>query len=113
MTCAQHKLKTLTSSANGEEMLLSPLEQYAAWMVVRQEDAILRMGKYFYIGMKSPAPIPTVWWEVDCHFLGFLTERKCRLLCQESKDFIENFILGERYKKYRRLLQNREVPEIG
>jgi len=84
---------------------LSPLEQYAAWMIIRQEQSIVRMGKYFYVGMRAPAPVPTEWWKVDCHLLGFLTERKCHLLCRESKDFIEHFILGDRYKKYRRTLR--------
>jgi hypothetical protein len=97
--------KTLGACLGERGMTLTPLEMYSAWNVIRHEHNVLRMGKYFYIGMTSPAPIPQEWWEVDCHLLGFLTERKCRLLCQESKDFIEHFILGEKYKQYRRSLQ--------
>jgi hypothetical protein len=94
-------------------MLLTRLEKYSAWKVIRQEQNVLRMGKYFYIGMNAPSSIPKEWWQVDCHILGFLTERKCRLLRQEHKDFIEHFILGERYKEYRRFLQKGEEPAKG
>ena len=96
-----------------KDMTLTPLEMYSAWNLIRQERNILKMGKYFYIGMTAPASIPQEWWEVDCHLLGFLTERKCRLLCQESKDFIERFILGEKYKQYRRSLQIGVNPAKG
>ena len=96
---------TLDACLGERGITLTPLEKYSAWNIIRHEHNVLKMGKYFYIGMTAPAPIPQEWWEVDCHLLGFLTERKCRLLCQESKDFIERFILGEKYKQYRRSLQ--------
>ena len=91
------------------EMVLTPLEQFAAWGVIDNNKNVMKMGKYFYIGMKYPAAMPEYWWEVDCHLLGFLTERKCRLLSEQSKDFIEYFILGERYKEYRRSLKKQTV----
>ena len=90
-------------------MALTPLEQFAAWGVIDNNKNVMSMGKYFYIGMKYPAAMPESWWEVDCHLLGFLTERKCHLLPQQSKDFIEHFILGERYKQYRRSLRKQTV----
>jgi len=97
--------KALDACLGERGITLTPLEKYSAWNIIKQEHNLLKMGKYFYIGMTAPAPIPQEWWEVDCHLLGFLTERRCRLLCQESKDFIERFILGEKYKQYRRSLQ--------
>jgi hypothetical protein len=106
-----HRLRGICPETN--EMLLTPLEKYAAWSVITKEQNVLRMGKYFYIGMNAPSSIPKEWWQVDCHLLGFLTERKCRLLRQEHKDFIEHFILGERYKEYRRFLQKSEEPTKG
>ena len=96
-----------------EEVKLTPLEQYAAWNLIRNEVNILKMGKYFYVGMAKPLPIPTAWWEVDCHLLGLLTERKCQLLSREYKDFIEHFILGERYKTYRRSLKNANKDKLN
>jgi len=97
--------RAISARSDEKELTLTPLEMYAAWNIIRQKRNIFEMGKYFYVGMEFPAPIPTAWWEVDCHLLGFLTERKCHLLGREEKEFIEHFILGERYKKYRRSLQ--------
>lgn len=91
------------------EMKLTPLEQHSAWDIIKNEKSVMSMGKYFYIGMTTPTPMPTQWWEVDCHLLGLLTERKCRLLSEGAKYFIEYFILGERYKQYRRSLKTAEV----
>ena len=88
---------------------LSPLEKHAAWSIIRCERGVLNMGKYFYVGMTRPALMPTAWWEVDCHLLGFLTERRCHLLSPGHKNFIELFILGERYKEYRRSLKTDSV----
>jgi hypothetical protein len=88
-----------------KELQLTLLEKHVAWNIISEEQGVLKMGKYFYIGMDKPAPMPSAWWEIDCHLLGFLTERKCQLLGREQKDFIEHFILGKRYKKYRRVLK--------
>jgi len=61
------RLKSSGPCLDKTEMQLTPLEKYAAWNIIRNEHGVLRMGKYFYIGMKQPAPMPSAWWEVDCH----------------------------------------------
>jgi hypothetical protein len=99
-------LKELNICPKTMEMRLSDLEKYSAWQIISKEPNVFKMGKYFYYGMKAPSLMPARWYQVDCYLLGFLTERKCRLLSEESKNFIENFILDYRYKEYRRLLKN-------
>ena len=93
-------------------LLLSPLEKISAWNIIRNSQDALRLGKYFYPGMKSPSKMPSSWWEIDSFLLGLLTERTCKLLSPENKCFIEEFILGDRYKKYRRLL-NSQAQILG
>jgi hypothetical protein len=100
------RLEELNICPETMEMRLTDLECYFSWGLLSKEPDVMKLGKYFYPGMKFPAPMPSYWWQVDCYLLGFLTERKCRLLSNESKDLIEEYVLGERYKEYRRLLKN-------
>jgi hypothetical protein len=53
------QLKSSSTCLDNKEMRLTPLEQYAAWNIIRNEQGVLRMGRYFYIGMKKPAPLPS------------------------------------------------------
>ena len=92
---------------------LSSVEKRCAWNLICNEEGVRRMGKYFYVGMQRPSSIPSQWWEVDAHLLGLLTERKCKFLPQETKDFIEWDILGPRYKLYRRALRALECRVVS
>jgi hypothetical protein len=88
-----------------EEVVLSPAEKYAAWSILVGHPSCLKLGKYMYVGMNHPKRMPREWYEVDAHLLGMLTERGNTMLHNSSKQFIELFILGDRYKAYRRSLK--------
>ena len=83
------------------KLILTPAEKYGAWRILVDNPDVFKMGQYFYVGMTTPRRMPKSWEEVDCHLLGFLTERCNQVLDIQSKEMLENFILGARYKKFR------------